>query len=146
MKYILLLFSFITIAYPAHEVPIALFDITIANDETIMMDIQFDKEDLEKAITTPTNENIAAYLSVNTQWKLNQKITPLEICSIEKDEEHYSLQTQFPSLTKKLETLDILNSCLIDIPNHSNIVYLHYDGKKRGFRLHKGRLQTSIEL
>jgi len=146
MKYILLVFSFITLLHPAHEVPIALFDITIVSDETITIDIQFDKEDLEKAIAVPTNENIEAYLSVNTQWQLNKKITPLEICSIQKDQEHYSIQTQFPPLSKKLEMIDIRNSCLIEIPNHSNIIYLHYDGKKRGFRLHKDRLQTSIEL
>jgi len=146
MKYALLIFFITAFRIPSHEIPIAFFEITLVDEYNVTIDIQLDKKDLESNLSVSSEEKIKQYLFDNTKWKLNKEVTPLEICSIQKDEEHYLLETQFPPLTKKLKFLEISNTCLINIPNQSNIIYLNYKDEKRGFRLHKNRQETSIEL
>lgn len=134
-----------------HDVPIAIYNLTI-QENNLKMEIQLDKDDFEMAIITHYNKNISRaliedYIHENAVWIFNGKQTSFDICTIHIDHEHYTLKGEFSSFNDILKKLEIYNTCLIHIvPDHSNIIYIHKNEKQRGFRLHKKRIKTVVEL
>ena len=70
-----------------------------------------------------------------------------ELCSTEKEAEHYYIIIHFDTPALPLTTMTIDNDCLLqEIDKHSNIIYINRKGQQRGFRLNKDRKRTSFEL
>jgi len=153
MKFFILLFSFLQFSFfPTHEIPVALFKMKVS-DEGITLNAVFDKEDLEKAISSQSNSTVSEglikeYILKNIEWRINEKKITLKIHSIENNQEHYLITIDFPTISEQIESISIYNACLVnEIENHSNIIYFNYQKEEtRGFRLDKNRLRTSFEL
>ena len=109
-------------------------------------------EDIEKAVSLQYQQKsndrlVEQYIVAHTTWTINEQILVPELCSTEKEGDHYYIIIHFAAPTLPLTTMTIVNDCLLqEIDNHSNIIYVNHKGEQRGFRLHKERKRTSFEL
>lgn len=148
---LLLWSNFTVFANPPHDIPLAIFNLTI-EENSIHLAVLFDKVDLEKAVvykpsTSPFQQEIEIYLQENMHWVFNQKAVAFEVCSLEKNREHYQISIDFVDFNEKLTQVELSNTCLVNvIDNHSNILNVYYKEQQRGFRLHKLRIATSFEI
>lgn len=159
MRFILLItlvFSSTRIA--AHEVPIAFFNIDI-DKNTMHLMIQFDTEDLDYAASsfygeligeTKTNHAswISKYLKKHFSISLNRNDISTHIQDVKQEGDHYFITFTSTCLDEAIKSIEVKNECLIhEIDQHSNIIRLNQTGaEERGFRLHKGRISTLIQL
>jgi len=154
MKYALFLLILLKsgLLKPPHDIPLAIYDLRVAENNSMKMSIQFDKQDLEKAIKASyklpvTTSTASKYLQENSEWLINEKRQDLTICSSWNKEDHFVLEVEFPLIKEPIISMSIFNTCLVkEIDNHSNIIYLHYQGDLRGFRLSKERVQTTFNF
>ena len=138
---ILLLFQ-ATSGYVDHDVAIALFDLSYKDNE-IVIDIHFDKEDLDAAITTTVEE----YLFEHLKFEINTQHVPFNIKSIlQEDDQHYEIKAVIRGVNQPIKDVFIKNTCLIEeIPHHSNVIYARFYDTMRGFRMHKDRVVISFD-
>ena len=137
---------------PPHDIAMAVFAITLA-ENSAQVKIQLDKGDIDELLTTTTtaassNEKVAAYISKNTIWIINNQPTTFKFISFSENEDFYFLETAPVNFTAPFTTLDLHNTCLIEaVDKHSNVIYIKQKDKEmRGFRMNKERTQISIEL
>lgn len=58
--------------------------------------------------------------------------------------DHLRINASFDSSIQNIETISVENTCLIEVPNHSNIIQLDLNDQTKDFRMHKGRTEISI--
>lgn len=139
-------------AKPVHDIPIAIFNMKIDENNKVNMQVQFDKIDLENVVKNNytaalSTNSVSKYLLDNTSWAINSKQLNWTICTSWEKGEHYFLEVEFLDTFDYLAKMTIQNHCLVEeVRNHSNVIYLDYQGRVRGFRLNKKRLQTTFEL
>ena len=139
------------VAAPPHDIPLGIFSLTF-EDGQIQMDIKLEVEDIEKAVglyyQQKSNDRLVEqYVLKHTEWYINDTQLIPELCSTDIIEGHYLLKMNFIAPSLPLTSMTIENKCLLqEIKNHSNIIYVHQNGQRRGFRLHKERQQTTFEL
>lgn len=148
--FLISLFAFL-LSPPPHDIPMGIFSLTF-EQEQIRMDIKLEVEDVEKAVAAhfkqkSTDRLVEKYILKHTSWSINdQPLTP-ELCSTEKQADHYLIKMDFVTPSLPLTTMTIVNECLLqEIDKHSNVIYIQQNGERRGFRLHKDRTQTTFEL
>ncbi len=134
-----------------HDVPVANYQFTV-EEELIVMELQFDKEDFETAIQLNykqqvSKENTIKYFTFNTTFIINGSETESTICGFRTDAEHYYLDAEL-SVDVPIKELKVFSTSLVkEIENHSTILFIHEEGKEmRGFRLHKNRIHTTVEF
>jgi len=139
------------VAAPVHDIPMGIFSLTFEGEQ-IQMDIKLEVEDIEKAVglyyQQKSNDRLVEqYVLKHTEWYINDAQLIPELCSTDKIEGHYLLKMNFIAPSMPLTSMTIENKCLLqEVKNHSNIIYIHQNGQRRGFRLHKERQQTTFEL
>ena len=142
---------FLPLSIFSHDIPLGIFHLTF-EQEHIQLDIKLEIEDIEKAVgleyQKKSNDRLVEqYIVAHTKWTINGQALVPELCSTEKEEEHYYIIIHFIAPTLPLTTMTIDNDCLLEeIDSHSNIIYVNHKGEQRGFRLHKERRSTSFEL
>jgi len=152
MKSFFLIFFFsILLSAPPHDIPMGIFSLTF-EQEQIRMDIKLEVEDIEKAVALHFKQKsndrlVEQYILKHTDWSINGQTLNPELCSTEKQEDHYLIKMNFDTPSYPLTTMTIVNECLLqEIDNQSNIIYINQYGEQRGFRLHKDRKETTFEL
>lgn len=73
----------------------------------------------------------------------------IKIIKIEKmhiDHDHLKSSCSFSNVPVTFKNIMIKNTCLITIPNQSNIIQLELEGSVavRDFRMHKGRTEINV--
>jgi len=139
----------------AHEVPLAKYNLHY-QDGIINLTMEFEKSDMKAALReegkiskrakkAETHQAIQAYIHSNLSWLINDKIIETVIEEVTEDRHHYFIRATLSDFGDSIKTVAIKNTCLIHIAGHSNIIYAHYEGKTRGFRMHKDRIKTFID-
>ena len=132
---------------PSHDVPIATFHI-YESDRTIKIDINFDVQDLSKALELNSNKinlkSIEDYLDNHTKFLFNTRNTTIKLSTFRIIKDHIIVKGYFENASTKIETLEINNTCLNEVYNHSNIIQMDINDQSKDYRMHVGR--TSISL
>lgn len=137
---------------PPHDIAMAVFAITLA-ENSAHVKIQLDKGDIDELLkiansATNSKKKIAAYISKNTSWIINNQPTSFQFTSFTENKDYYFLETDSVNFNTPFTTLDLHNTCLIEtVDKHSNVIYIKQKDKEmRGFRMNKKRTQISVEL
>ena len=134
---------------PAPDKPLATFDLWV-EEETIFMEVKFDKRHLELAITETYDEAfcqemVEKYLINHSQWLVDEEVMDIEVFHFKVEHNSCSLKAKLNLKSNEIHSLEVRNTCLIDqVVNHSNIVFVHHLGKDRAFRLSRRKTQTLI--
>ena len=146
MTYII--FIFLNVCSLTHDVPIALFHLE-ESANGVNLDISFDISDFERSTTQKktkiTKDWMQQYLNDHMSVEFNRKKTAFIIKTISFNREHIEVEGTFEiPPTKKIKTVKIENTCLIDIKNQSNIIHLDINDASRDFRIHKDRTKIGV--
>ncbi len=145
MKMILLLF--LMNGFFAHDVQVAFFKIHQENDN-LEMEIIMEKEDVESTFKESqisfSENNFKNYLRENISLWINKEKQILCLDVMEINEKHISVICDIHEVKSRIESLDINNTCLLNIDNHSNIIEIRLDNSERDFLMNKKRTSISV--
>ncbi|MFK7973198.1 MAG: DUF6702 family protein [Bacteroidia bacterium] len=137
---------------PQHDVPIAIFNLEITQ-QSVELEVNIDKDDLEETITgnvqdtSLTQEQVTRYFLLHTKWTFDKEVLLPHFQSVRVVEDHYVVKADFDTKPKNIASITVFNTLLVDnVAGHSNVLYLQYKEKRRGFRMHKDRIKTMIDL
>lgn len=143
----LALLSHLLVVAPAHDVAMAIFEISSA-EEGLEVAIEFDQEDYAKANDLKVNEidryRLQEYLDCSTSWTINGTQQKLLLSGFEFKEGHLQATGTIPTGNSPLKSLEIINEFLLSIQDQTNVVLLKIDGATRGFRMHTGRKKIIV--
>lgn len=133
---------------PAHDVPIATFHITESNG-AIEIDITVDLIDFSKSLnikTTEVNPEIVQnYLTENTSFQFNHQVADLNISEVKIIRDHIRVKGDFGKSRMIVKNIKVENSCLNNIPHHSNIIQIDLNNKSKDYRMHKKRTVINLK-
>ena len=133
---------------PIHDVPLAKFHIK-ASDDIIEMDIIFDLEDFTESLeirTTDVNlESVQNYIAKNTSFQFNAQVANLKISEVKIIRNHLKVKGDFGESKMIIKNIEIENRCLINIPNHSNVIQIDLNNKSKDYRMHKKRTVINLK-
>ena len=131
----------------AHDVQVAFFKIHQENDN-LEMHIIMEKEDVESTFKESqisfSENNFKNYLRENISLWINKEKQILCLDVMEINEKHISVICDIHEVKSRIESLDINNTCLLNIDNHSNIIEIRLDNSERDFLMNKKRTSISV--
>ncbi len=133
-----------------HEVAMATYELR-TSEGTVLVEAQFDQPDLdyvlkEKGVQEASFDALSAYIGDHISIAAEGLEVPMIVCEIEQEGHHYIVFGEFPIDLRPAESFSLINDCMVDeIPDHSNVYYLHDKGEVRGFRLHSERRRTMVK-
>ena len=149
MKTLLYIVTFYISSFaPTHDVAMAIFHISESGSE-IKMEITFDLVDLAHSIkTTPKELNeksIKYYLDENTEFRFNNQILAFKISKTRVIGDHIKVNCEFEKEPKNVNSIKIINTCLNDISNHSNVIQVDINAQSKDYRMHEKRTEIELE-
>lgn len=130
-----------------HDVQVAFFKIHQGND-SLEMQIIMEKEDVESTFKESnirfSENSFQDYLHQNITLWINKEKQILCLDVMEVKEKHISMICNIHDVHDKIESLEINNTCLLNINNHSNIIELRIDDSERDFLMNEGRTSISV--
>lgn len=143
----ILFFSFGLLLVSSHDIQVAIF--TIYEDkETVHVDFLFEKEDLligfESEDKTDLNNCLQLYIQQNFSITINHEEQVLDIGEAEHKDKHISIKGKTKEHIDLIKSLEISNTCLLNINDHSNIIQLRLHDQERDFLMNSDR--TFIKL
>jgi len=149
MKVFITLFCLVHFAIVEHSVPIAIFNIHQLSNQ-VLLDITIDKENLSEELdlapTDLTKKVILKYLQENTSFSFDNKINELEIKDLNQMGDHLKIDCVFKTEISNVKQLEIKNTCLLNIDNHSNIIQVDLNNISKDYRMYIKRKTISIDL
>jgi len=143
----LLFLSLFFIGMSSHDIQLAHFEIHQKNDNLII-EFAIDHDDMlsahEGSNIELTDELLQEYISSNFSVSINGTRHDLSFGTMTIKGEHINLVGQISNLDQVITTIDIENTCLLNIEGHSNIIKLKLYEKQRDFLMNKER--TSIQI
>jgi len=134
--------------FPKHDVAIATFSVSEVEGQLILQ-VSLDAEDLYSASTVISKsvdlKSLQEYLSAHVTFKFNGQDVKFKVTEYKTIRDHIQLTATFETAPQQIHVVQVSNTCLIEVPNHSNIIQLDLNGKSRDFRMHKGRTEISVE-
>lgn len=132
---------------PVHDAPVATFHIT-ASEGMIKMDIVFDLEDFSKSLDIKSSEinleNVQRYLSDNTSFHFNAQFAELKIAEVKIVRDHLKVKGVFGKSNALIKNVKVENSCLVNVPHHSNVIQIDLNNKSKDYRMHKKRTMINL--
>ena len=145
MKIVLLLFLMNGIF--VHDVQVAFFKIHQENDN-LEMQIIMEKEDVESTFKESSihfnEKSFQDYLDENIALWINKEKQILCLDVMEINEKHISMICNIHEVKDEIESLEINNTCLLNINNHSNIIEIRLGDSERDFLMNKKRTSISV--
>lgn len=149
MKLLLTLFCFAHLTVINHNGPMAVFKI-YQESETIHLDITLDAEDLaqELRLGPPdiSKDVMEKYLRSNTSFIFDNIINELDIVDFDFVGEHLKINGVFITEIAITKQLEIINNCLLNVDNQSNIIQIDLNGDSKDYRMHKKRNSITVDL
>lgn len=142
MKLIILLLLFSRSI--SHDVQVAYYKIY---QETSMLNIEFvfENEDITGVLESPmSDEDLQEYISSHFSISINDNPQNLIYNNFKIKGSHIYIVAAIPNVTEKISTINISNTCLLNIEDQSNIVNLRLHEQERDFLMNKDR--TSIRI
>ncbi len=148
MKIILILFSFLCYTAPTHDAAIAMFKIYEVEGKTQLY-VSIDAEDLSSELgvsfSEVNREKLELYFTKNFSVAVDNERVTYTIDKFSFEMDHVKAIGSFENMPKKIQIIEIKNTCLIDVEDHSNIIQIDLVGETKDFRMHKGRSKIFVE-
>lgn len=149
MKLLLCIVGMIFSSSFNHDIQIAFFKIS-QNSDKLIIDVTFEKEDIENVLQSSlnnlTSKQLASYLSAHFNLYINGK---LEVCEFENmhiEAKHIRMQGSISDIPTEINSIEIINTCLLSIEGHSNIIEIKLNEQVRDFLMNKDRIAINISL
>ena len=88
--------------------------------------------------------------SLSTEWKKITLIRPsfweLDIADFDFVGEHLKITGVFKTEIALIKQLEIINNCLLNVDNQSNIIQIDLNGDSKDYRMHKKRNSITVDL
>lgn len=147
---LLLLFHSLFTHNLTHDIQVALYRIYIDEaTKDLSIDITFELNDFNEVDYTNKagfEKFIKSYLTKHTQFEFDAKAYPIEIMNLEYQDKHLKVHGRFAKEDSEIHQITILNSCLIESTNHSNIIEIRLADQERDFLMDSQRQQILIKL
>jgi len=145
---LILFFGLVNFANVAiHDVPLALFHISCEGESTNLK-VNFDLVDFSNTYNIETADLdvkiVQRLVNQNTSFKFNNLSTNVLISDVQIIEDHLRVYGRFDYQGPDIINIEIDNTFLTSIENHSNIIQIDMNKRSRDFRMHKGRTSISI--
>lgn len=137
-----------------HDLRMAIFEISQVEGRYVI-DITFEKENIQKSLIASFGrvsyqeehfkQTIKDYLEGNFKIIINGECVTPEIQNLTFDEEHLRVNAALPVNFQHISTIEVFNTCLLEISGHMNIIKVKLNGQTRTFRLTKDRVSTVID-
>ncbi len=135
--------------YPIHDIQVAFFKIQ-EESEQLVVNIKFEEEDLLNALEVEKIDlnlkMINDYLSEHFKVKINGVDFTFELESFNMNQNHLYIKALLPSQMSQVRTMEITNTCLLNIEDHSNVIEIYLNAQERGFLMNKERTVIHINL
>ncbi len=145
--FFLILIGLSSVAFSFHNTPLGIFYL-YSVDGVIQIDITFEMSDFlneQNVQRVAVNQAfLETYLDNHTSFVFNDKEASLAISIIELQTDHIRINGAFSGVMGPIEKIEIGNTCLIEVLDHSNLIQLDLNETFRDFGMHKGR--TEIEI
>jgi len=141
-----LLFLLLFVFYSTpHDIQVAHYTIS-QDDENIIVDFGFEASDLRAALMDKSlsQENIQEYVDGTFSLKLNGEKQILCYDPAELRRKHIYMQARSPKPKEGIASLEIVNTCLLMIEGHSNVIELRLDEEERDFLMNKNRTRIVV--
>jgi len=142
-----LLFIFLLIEAPLHDIQVAYFKI-YENQKNIIVDITFEKDDIvgifNKDVSKISDEDLIKYVKKHFSIKVDQIKQEMDLGDVSYKSKHITMKGKIASRTTSANSIEVYNSCLLDIEDHSNIIKIRLNDQERDFLMNTKR--TSIKL
>lgn len=132
-----------------HDAPIAMFRLSDQQDHTDLH-IVLDIKDLSNSINTP-KESITLDVAtrfieqhLNIAFDNDPVAFTLEKSYLKID--HLHIEGHIQESLKEHQSIQINNTCLLEVNNQANIVQFRYDDRMRDFRMGEDRRMIEVEL
>lgn len=146
MNYLFLVFLFFGMT--AHDVQVAFYKIH-QDDKTFSIDFVFEKDDVDKTFMEAkkqlSDESLQQYLDEHFALTINQEFHKLTFAKMQVSEEHIYVQGSFPLPEVLIQSLEIKNTCLLNIEDHSNIIEVRLNERERDFLMNLDRTAIKID-
>lgn len=131
----------------SHDAAIALFHFT-EDGEGLALNLSLDIEDASISTGLKPEElnlaNLQIYLEKHVFVYINDSEVVFEFFDISFVRDHIQLRGVLSHELEEIKHIKIKNTCLVNVPKHSNIIRLDLNDRHRDFRMHKGRTEISI--
>lgn len=130
-----------------HDIQVAYYKIHQENDN-LLIEFVFEENDILNTMNELeidfSNENIQKYITNNFSLIINSQQQSIKFESVENKHKHIYLAGTIAEKAQRIYTIDIDNTCLLNIGNQSNIVEIRLNEKRRDFLMNLER--TSIQI
>lgn len=149
MKILLTLFCIGLVSINDHDIPLAIFNI-YQRSHNVSLEVTIDTEDLTEDLNISANdlskEVLVNYLTDNTSFSFDNIIVGLEVNSVEHIGDHIKINCDFTKEIKDISHIKIINTCLLNVPNQSNIIQVNINSNSKDYRMHKKRKTITVEI
>lgn len=132
---------------PTHDIQVAYFKIYQDNN-LVYVDFVFEKEDIIQMMnarhSTLTNQGLQKYLQEHFSLRIDNQEINLFYGNINISNKHIQIQGSLSVPIQTIHTIDIMNTCLLELTKHSNIIKLRIHDLERDFLMNSDR--TSIRV
>lgn len=149
MNKAILLLTFLTTSFFSHDIQVATFMIYQESDQ-VFLAVKIEAQDIANELAVASVEHdpklIESFLNDQTMFKFNGQRKHLTVKSVEVKEDHLIIQSEFEGVIESIQNVDIQNTCLLSIENHSNIIQLRLNNQERDFLMNSKRTNINVEL
>ncbi len=142
LAYILLLF----LGMNTHDIQVAFFKIH-QDTEQVNIDFVFEKEDLNFLLDKDeilSHEKLEDYISNNFSVTVDDQTSNLSFGDVKVESKHIHVHGFIPQTKHTIQSLEIKNTCLLDIEDHSNIIEVRLNNQERDFLMNEDRTTLII--
>jgi len=142
LSYIFLLF----LGLYTHDIQVAFFKIHQEADQ-LNIDFVFEKEDLNFLLDKDeilSNERLEDYINNNFLISVDHQKSNLSFGKVTVEEKHVHINGFITTTSQAIKSLEIKNTCLLDIEDHSNIIEVRINNRERDFLMNNDR--TSLQI
>ncbi len=131
----------------SHDIQIAYFKIYPEN-ENLKIEFIFEYNDLSEIpieLNKELNDKIIQeYISSNFLLSINNSAQKITFDNTKLQHKHLHVVGHIDNTLEEIKVIDIKNTCLINIDDHSNIIEIHLNSRQRDFLMNKDRTTLQI--
>jgi len=132
-----------------HDIQVAYFKI-YSDLDALIIEVNFEIEDLTGELSASQSEIdlyiLKSYLDKNFNLKINGIEAILNVVGYSIKAKHLKLNCRVDSIQKNISHLEINNTCLLAIKNHSNVIDIILNNKERSFLMNEERTEISVNF
>ena len=131
-----------------HDIAMTVFTVS-ESAEGLRIEVEYDRDDYASINTSQPDksatEQLQNYLNQTTSWIINGDKKIISVDRITSDGHHYKAHCHVKLANNKVTDLKVYNRFLLDIQDQTNVIMLKLHDDSRGFRMHEGRQQITVE-